>query len=141
VDVVPSRLELAKKYGATHTINSAEVDLKQALLDITDGEGVTGSIDCTGRPDVVNTLIDSTAKLGVIVSVGVGKVSRQNALTFTLILRLTPISLTPTPQQISSIPSIMDASRPVAVWVAAIPRSSFRCLLKRRIGVTSRSLS
>lgn len=75
VDVVPSRLEMAKKYGATHVINSANEDLKEALLKITDGEGITGSIDCTGRPDVLNTLIDSTAKRGIIVSVGVGRVS------------------------------------------------------------------
>ena len=75
VDVVNGRLDLARKYGATHTVNSSEVkDLKAELLRLTDGEGVTGSIDCTGRPDVVSTLIDATAKRGIIVSVGVGKV-------------------------------------------------------------------
>lgn len=73
VDVVPSRLEMAKKYGATHVINSKEQDLKTALLEITNGEGVSGSIDCTGRPEVVNTLIDSTAKRGITVTVGVGR--------------------------------------------------------------------
>lgn len=77
VDVVPSRLEMAKKYGATHVINSKEQDLKTALLKITNGEGVSGSIDCTGRPEVVSTLIDSTAKRGITVTVGVGKVRYQ----------------------------------------------------------------
>lgn len=76
VDLVPARLEMAKKYGATHVINSAEVkDLKAALLELTDGEGVSGSVDCTGRAEVVNTLMDSTAKRGIVVSVGVGRVS------------------------------------------------------------------
>lgn len=75
VDIVASRLEMARKYGATHTVDSSKVkDLKAELLRITDGDGVTGSIDCTGRADVVSTLIDSTAKRGIIVSVGVGKV-------------------------------------------------------------------
>lgn len=75
VDVVASRLEMAMRCGATHTIDSSKVkDLKAELLRITDGEGVSGSIDCTGRADVVSTLIDSTAKRGIIVSVGVGKV-------------------------------------------------------------------
>lgn len=78
VDVVASRLALAKKYGATHVINSSEVkDLKQALFDLTDGEGISGAIDCTGRPDVINTLIDSTGKRGITVTVGVGKVSSR----------------------------------------------------------------
>lgn len=75
VDVVASRLEMARKYGATHTIDSSKVkDLKVELLRFTDGEGATRSIDCTGRADVVSTLIDSTAKRGIVVSVGVGKV-------------------------------------------------------------------
>lgn len=75
VDVVASRLDMAMKYGATHTIDSSKVkDLKAELLRITDGEGVTGSIDCTGRAEVVSTLIDSTTKRGIVVSVGVGKV-------------------------------------------------------------------
>lgn len=75
VDLIQARLDMAKKYGATHVINSTEVkDLKAALLELTDGEGVNGSIDCTGRADVVNTLMDATAKRGTVVSVGVGKV-------------------------------------------------------------------
>jgi threonine dehydrogenase-like Zn-dependent dehydrogenase len=75
VDVVTSRLDLAKRYGPTHVINTAEVkDLKQALLDLTDGEGMSGAIDCTGRPDIINTLIDSTRKRGITVTVGLGKV-------------------------------------------------------------------
>jgi aryl-alcohol dehydrogenase len=79
IDVVPSRLDLAKKYGATHVINSAEVkDLKQSLLELTEQEGISAAIDCTGRPDVINTLIDSTGKRGVTVTVGVGKVCFQS---------------------------------------------------------------
>jgi aryl-alcohol dehydrogenase len=76
VDIVPARLEMAKKYGATHFINSKETpDLKSALLEITGGEGVDGSIDTSGRPDVVNTLLDACARKGIVVSVGVGRVS------------------------------------------------------------------
>lgn len=75
VDLVQARLDMARKYGATHVINSSEVtDLKAALLELTDGGGVDGSIDCTGRADVVSTLMEATAKRGTVVSVGVGKV-------------------------------------------------------------------
>jgi aryl-alcohol dehydrogenase len=76
VDVVPERLELAKKYGATDIIDSREVtDLKTALLAVSDGRGIDGSIDTTGRPDVIGNLLKATAKKGKVVTVGVGKVS------------------------------------------------------------------
>lgn len=75
VDVVPERLALAKKYGATDIVNSKEhPDLKAALMAITDGKGVDGAIDTTGRPDVLGILLDSAGKKGIVVSVGVGKV-------------------------------------------------------------------
>lgn len=75
VDIVPERLELAKKYGATHVINGKEKpDLAQALKDLTDGEGVDGAIDTTGRPQILEALLDACAKRGVVVSVGVGDV-------------------------------------------------------------------
>lgn len=75
VDVVPDRLELAKKYGATDFINSREVgDLKTALMDVSGGKGVDGTIDTTGRPEVVENLLEATAKKGIVVQVGVGAV-------------------------------------------------------------------
>lgn len=75
VDVVSERLELAKSFGATHIVNSRESpDLKDALMKITENQGVDGAIDTTGRPDVVNTLLKSVAKKGIVVTVGVGSV-------------------------------------------------------------------
>ena len=77
VDIVESRLEYAKSRGATHTINSKETpDLKAELMKITDGVGVEAAIDTTGRSDVVETLLKSIAKRGIVVTVGVGKVCR-----------------------------------------------------------------
>lgn len=53
IDVVADRLEMAKAHGATHVVNSKESpDLKQALMEITEKQGVDGAIDCTGRPQV-----------------------------------------------------------------------------------------
>jgi aryl-alcohol dehydrogenase len=76
VDVVSERLELAKKYGATDLVNSLKVtDLKASLLAVTDGKGIDGSIDATGRPDVIGNLLKATAKKGKVVTVGVGKAS------------------------------------------------------------------
>jgi len=80
VDVVPARLELALKYGATHTVNPAkQSDLKAALLALTDGLGIDGAIDATGRPEVINALLQSCAKRGKVVTVGVGLLSAEVA--------------------------------------------------------------
>jgi len=78
VDVVAERLEMARGFGATDIINSRETpDLKAAILAITDGNGADGAIDCTGRPEVLGILLDSAAKKGIVVSVGVGKLSAE----------------------------------------------------------------
>ncbi len=81
VDVVPERLELARKYGVTHCVNSKiRPKLMDVLMDITQGQGIDVSIDTTGRPEVVQELIHSTARKGKIVAVGVGKLESNVAI-------------------------------------------------------------
>jgi aryl-alcohol dehydrogenase len=78
VDVVPERLEVAKRFGASILINSREVnDVKAALLEATDGNGIDGSIDTTGRVEVVEALLQASAKGGCVVQVGVGQVRER----------------------------------------------------------------
>lgn len=67
VDVVPSRLELAKSLGATHVINSKDVDPVAAIREITGG-GVKFALESTGRPAVLRQAVDA---LGLRGSVGV----------------------------------------------------------------------
>ncbi|KAG4032604.1 hypothetical protein MFRU_006g00740 [Monilinia fructicola] len=78
VDVVEERLRLAKKYGATHVVNpTTERDLPGALKRVTNFEGIDGSIDATGRTEVVRDLLEATAKLGTVCSVGVGELDAE----------------------------------------------------------------
>jgi len=75
VDVVSERLQLAKQYGATHFIDSRDVEsLKDALMRVSDQQGIDGTIDTTGRPEVIGNLLEATAKKGIVVQVGVGVV-------------------------------------------------------------------
>lgn len=69
VDVVPSRLELAKELGATHVINSKEEDAVEKVREITDG-GALYAIESTGIPAVLRQGVDSLATLGTIGVVG-----------------------------------------------------------------------
>lgn len=58
VDIHDNRLELAKELGATHTINSKNFDVKEAIMELTDGKGVNNSVDTTGVNEVVRTSIE-----------------------------------------------------------------------------------
>lgn len=69
VDVVPSRLALAKELGATHTVNSRETDPVEAVRKITGG-GVDFTLESSGRPAVLRQAIDALAIRGTCGIVG-----------------------------------------------------------------------
>lgn len=70
VDIVPSRLELARRLGATATVNSAEQDVAAELTRITGGTGVNVGVETTGVPAVQRTAVDSLAWQGTLVVIG-----------------------------------------------------------------------
>jgi aryl-alcohol dehydrogenase len=63
VDINSDRLEMAKKFGATHTINSSKVDPVAAIQDIT-GEGADFTLECVGNPKVLRQAVDSLPRGG-----------------------------------------------------------------------------
>jgi aryl-alcohol dehydrogenase len=73
VDIVPSRLELAKELGATHAINSKETaDVVAALREISgDGAGVQVGIETTGVPQVQAQAVEALAPMGRLGLIGV----------------------------------------------------------------------
>jgi aryl-alcohol dehydrogenase len=72
IDVVPSRLELAKTLGATHVINSREQDPVEAIRKVT-GTGVDFSLDSTGRPEVTRSAVDALRPRGLCGVIGAYK--------------------------------------------------------------------
>lgn len=68
-DVVPSRLELAKQLGATHTVNSKDEDPVEAIRKITGG-GATFSLEATGIPAVLRQAIEAVGITGTCGIVG-----------------------------------------------------------------------
>lgn len=69
VDVVPSRLALAMELGATHTINSREMDPVEAVHKIING-GADFTLESSGRPAVLRQAIDALAIRGTCGIVG-----------------------------------------------------------------------
>lgn len=69
VDIVESRLALAKELGATHVINSKTQDPVSAIKEITQG-GINFALESTGRPEILKQGIDALGILGKIAVVG-----------------------------------------------------------------------
>lgn len=71
VDLYDNKLELAKRIGATHVINSSCGDVRQAILDIAGQAGVDVFIDNTGLPPIIELGYHITKPQGRVVLVGV----------------------------------------------------------------------
>lgn len=69
-DMKADNLEIAKKFGATHTVNVAEENTEEALKALTGGYGVHFAIDCTGHTGATENAWKGTRKGGTIVVVG-----------------------------------------------------------------------
>ena len=69
VDIDDSRLETARRFGATHTVNSTSVDAAEEIVRITDG-GSRFSVDCIGLPSVVPAAINCLQTPGTCATVG-----------------------------------------------------------------------
>jgi aryl-alcohol dehydrogenase len=78
VDVLPGRLALARDLGATHTINAAESDPVEAILEITGG--VDTSIEASGVPGVLRQAVDVLASDSICGLVGAPPADTEEAL-------------------------------------------------------------
>ena len=67
------RFEIARKFGATHTICSKEQDVVEQVKEITRGEMVPVIIDCAGKNDVLEKALHLLQKGGEFVRVGYDK--------------------------------------------------------------------
>ena len=70
MDLVDSRLELARELGATDVINSGSTDAVQALLELTGGVGVTHALETTGSIKVAESAVQALAPLGKLGLIG-----------------------------------------------------------------------
>jgi S-(hydroxymethyl)mycothiol dehydrogenase len=71
VDLDPQKLEWAKDFGATHTVNASETDPVEAIRALTDGNGADVCIEAVGRPEVMQQAFFARDLAGTLVQVGV----------------------------------------------------------------------
>ena len=73
IDIDDSKMEIAKKIGVAHTVNTSKVDLHDALLNITNGDGPDVIIEAVGNAITYRTAVDEVAYTGRVVCIGYAK--------------------------------------------------------------------
>ncbi|SCX03527.1 S-(hydroxymethyl)mycothiol dehydrogenase [Mycolicibacterium fluoranthenivorans] len=71
VDTDNRKLDWARTFGATHTINAKELDPIATIQDLTDGFGADVVIDAVGRPETWKQAFYARDLAGTVVLVGV----------------------------------------------------------------------
>lgn len=84
-DMLSSRLELAKEYGADKVINVKEQNLENACHSFTAGNGFDVCVEACGAPETFLNCIDNAAHGANIILIGNGK--RETTFVHSVILK------------------------------------------------------
>jgi S-(hydroxymethyl)mycothiol dehydrogenase len=71
VDRDPQKLEWAKNFGATHTVDASKEDPVARIQELTDGFGADVCIEAVGHPEVLKQAFYARDLAGTVVQVGV----------------------------------------------------------------------
>ncbi len=82
VDLDDAKLEWARQFGATHTVNSSQADPVEAIREITDGNGVDVAIEAVGLPVTYKQAFEARDLAGTVVLVGVPRPDMTVELPF-----------------------------------------------------------
>lgn len=78
IDVLDSRLEMARELGADETVDSRSEDTVARLRALTDGTGVDIAVECSGSPAAQNSALDATGRFGSVAFVGESRATTLN---------------------------------------------------------------
>ncbi|KQX23293.1 MULTISPECIES: zinc-dependent alcohol dehydrogenase family protein [unclassified Sphingomonas] len=71
IDIDDHRLDMARRFGATHVVNSSREDAAAVVRDITAQRGVDTAIEAVGVPATFELCQDLVAAGGIIANIGV----------------------------------------------------------------------
>ena len=136
VDVDDGKLALAARFGAQHTINSAEQDVLQEVSRITGGDGATVAIEAVGLPQTYRLAVDAVCFAGRVVYVGYAKQdvafdtthfvrkeldirgSRNALRVFPAVIKMLESRQQPFEELISRVYPVEETARALAEWDA-----------------------
>jgi threonine dehydrogenase-like Zn-dependent dehydrogenase len=135
IDMDEAKLEIARKAGAKHLINTAREDLHQRLSEITGGLGPDVMIEAIGLPQTFRAAVEEVAFTGRVVYIGYAKepVSYETRLfvqkeldilgsrnaqaeDFREVIQMLEHGRFPVEDAVSAIIPIEDAARMLAEW-------------------------
>ncbi|MCH9634305.1 MAG: S-(hydroxymethyl)glutathione dehydrogenase [Chlamydiae bacterium] len=64
IDICPNKLELASQIGATHTVNALKKCPVDAILDLTNHQGVDFAVEAAGKKQTMESAFNSVKKNG-----------------------------------------------------------------------------
>ncbi len=71
IDLDDNRMEIAKKFGATDSVNSGDADWKEQVMAMTDGLGVDTAVEAVGIPATFDMCVEILRPGGTLANVGV----------------------------------------------------------------------
>jgi S-(hydroxymethyl)glutathione dehydrogenase/alcohol dehydrogenase len=80
IDLLDSKLALAREFGATHTINGSGGDAEGQVRNLTDGRGVDYAFEVIGNPKVITQAYMSLARGGKCCVVGAPPITSEVTL-------------------------------------------------------------
>ena len=84
-DLLDSRLQLAKEYGADCVVNIKETDLHSAAQEFANGQGFDVCVEACGAPETFLSCIDEAAHGANIILIGNGK--RETSFVHSILLK------------------------------------------------------
>jgi threonine dehydrogenase-like Zn-dependent dehydrogenase len=137
IDVDDAKLQIARKAGAAHVINSSDLPLHQRLLELSDGRGPDVMIEAVGRPETFRAAIEEVAFTGRVVYIGYAKeavayetklfvqkeldiLGSRNAMPadFQSVIRMLELGKFPVEEVVDSIVSLEEAPEVLEAWSA-----------------------
>ncbi len=138
IDMDDAKLEIARRAGAKHLVNTAREDLHARLTEITGGQGPDVVIEAIGLPTTFRAAVDEVAFTGRVVYIGYAKepvayetrlfvqkeldiLGSRNALPedFREVIRMLEAGRFPVEDAVSAIVPMEDAARMLGEWSEA----------------------
>jgi threonine dehydrogenase-like Zn-dependent dehydrogenase len=140
VDIDDAKLDMARRFGARHTVNSRNRPVEEAARELTGGSGPSVAIEAIGLPATFRLAVDAVAYAGRVVYVGHAKdevtydarlfvakeldiLGARNALlVFPTVLRMLEERAVPFGEMITRVYPFEQAAQAFADWDAAPAR-------------------
>jgi S-(hydroxymethyl)glutathione dehydrogenase/alcohol dehydrogenase len=128
VDVAEDKLALARRMGATDTIDGSREDVRERVLELTDGDGVELAFEALGRAGTIRQALEVVGLGGRAVVIGVSALGELTPIESNLLVR----------RQLRLVGSYGARSRadmPSLLELAADGRISLADTISREVGL------